>query len=510
MTGKDVPMSDTRNDLPLGFSAGAAAAGFKKAGRDDLGLIVSDRPAVLAGLFTTNAFKAAPVQVCQQTLREYGTCRAVLANSGQANACTGDEGLENCLETRRMVAALTGLAPHEIMPMSTGVIGDQLKMDRWREAVPSLVESLGSRDAEGFTRAFMTTDAFPKFASITVPLSGGTVRLTGMAKGAGMICPNMATMLAVMLTDADVDRETWQAMFARAVDKTFNRVSVDGDTSTNDTILGLANGASGIRAEGEDAALLEKGLTDILGQISYMLVKDGEGASKVMHITVSGAASDEDACRIARTVGHSQLVKTAIYARTPTGAASWPLWAAAGPRWTPAACAWCSAASSVSATASPSTATRKPSFPSCSRPPTSRWRSIWVWATAATICAPPTSATNTSASTPITARKRESFFMRGEGGPLLAPKGPPSPLKLPPSSPNALYQREAEKHGIAVLPRLSFFVTDISPAIPAALPQLPPRQSGLPYKRSSYTARQQPPVFPASDILTFPHLLPLC
>ena len=180
-------MSDTRNDLPLGFSAGAAAAGFKKAGRDDLGLIVSDRPAVLAGLFTTNAFKAAPVQVCQQTLREYGTCRAVLANSGQANACTGDEGLENCLETRRMVAALTGLAPHEIMPMSTGVIGDQLKMDRWREAVPSLVESLGSRDAEGFTRAFMTTDAFPKFASITVPLSGGTVRLTGMAKGAGMI-----------------------------------------------------------------------------------------------------------------------------------------------------------------------------------------------------------------------------------------------------------------------------------------------------------------------------------
>ena len=178
------------------------------------------------------------MQVCQQTLREYGTCRAVLANSGQANACTGDEGLENCLETRRMVAALTGLAPHEIMPMSTGVIGDQLRMDRWREAVPALVESLGSRDAEGFTRAFMTTDAFPKFASITVPLSGGTVRLTGMAKGAGMMRPNMATMLAVMLTDAEVDRETWQAMFARAVDRTFNRVSVDGDTSTNDTILG--------------------------------------------------------------------------------------------------------------------------------------------------------------------------------------------------------------------------------------------------------------------------------
>lgn len=316
MTGKDVPMSDTRNDLPLGFSAGAAAAGFKKAGRDDLGLIVSDRPAVLAGLFTTNAFKAAPVQVCQQTLREYGTCRAVLANSGQANACTGDEGLENCLETRRMVAALTGLAPHEIMPMSTGVIGDQLKMDRWREAVPSLVESLGSRDAEGFTRAFMTTDAFPKFASITVPLSGGTVRLTGMAKGAGMICPNMATMLSVVLCDAQVEASVWQKMLRDAVELTFNRVTVDGDTSTNDTLYGLANGASGVSAsDDESLKALSAALTSVLGDLAYMLVKDGEGASKVARIHVAGAASDADAERVARTVGHSQLVKTALYGR---------------------------------------------------------------------------------------------------------------------------------------------------------------------------------------------------
>lgn len=309
-------MSDTRNDLPLGFSAGAAAAGFKKAGRDDLGLIVSDRPAVLAGLFTTNAFKAAPVQVCQQTLREYGTCRAVLANSGQANACTGDEGLENCLETRRMVAALTGLAPHEIMPMSTGVIGDQLKMDRWREAVPSLVESLGSRDAEGFTRAFMTTDAFPKFASITVPLSGGTVRLTGMAKGAGMICPNMATMLSVVLCDAQVEASVWQKMLRDAVELTFNRVTVDGDTSTNDTLYGLANGASGVSASDEESLkALSAALTSVLGDLAYMLVKDGEGASKVARIHVTGAASDADAERVARTVGHSQLVKTALYGR---------------------------------------------------------------------------------------------------------------------------------------------------------------------------------------------------
>ena len=315
MTGKDVPMSDTRNDLPLGFSAGAAAAGFKKAGRDDLGLIVSDRPAVLAGLFTTNAFKAAPVQVCQQTLREYGTCRAVLANSGQANACTGDEGLENCLETRRMVAALTGLAPHEIMPMSTGVIGDQLKMDRWREAVPSLVESLGSRDAEGFTRAFMTTDAFPKFASITVPLSGGTVRLTGMAKGAGMICPNMATMLAVMLTDADVDRETWQAMFARAVDKTFNRVSVDGDTSTNDTVLLLASGLSGVEIAENTLAYdtFLAALTAVAEHLCRELAADGEGATKLLECTVTGAPDVATARAVSKSVIHSTLFKAAMF-----------------------------------------------------------------------------------------------------------------------------------------------------------------------------------------------------
>ena len=316
MTGKDVPMSDTRNDLPLGFSAGAAAAGFKKAGRDDLGLIVSDRPAVLAGLFTTNAFKAAPVQVCQQTLREYDTCRAVLANSGQANACTGDEGLENCLETRRMVAALTGLAPHEIMPMSTGVIGDQLKMDCWREAVPSLVESLGSRDAEGFTRAFMTTDAFPKFASITVPLSGGTVRLTGMAKGAGMICPNMATMLAVMLTDADVDRETWQAMFARAVDKTFNRVSVDGDTSTNDMCTVLANGMAGnaeITAEGPAYEAFCEALQAVMQDLARKIAADGEGASKLMTCTVKGAKDEETAEVLAKSIAGSSLTKAAMF-----------------------------------------------------------------------------------------------------------------------------------------------------------------------------------------------------
>lgn len=308
------------DDLPTGFKAGAAAANFKKAGRDDLGLIVSDRPCVLAGMFTRNLFKAAPVLVCQEILNTRGTARAVLANSGQANACTGEEGLDNCRTTQEMAAEATGLEAQEILPISTGVVGAHLKMDLWRKAVPALAQSLGSRDAEGFTRAFMTTDAFPKFAMREVTLSGGTVRLTVMAKGAGMICPNMATMLCVALTDAAVEREPWQAMFGRAVDKTFNRVSVDGDTSTNDTILGLANGASGVAARDEaDLALLEEALTAILGTVSHMLVMDGEGASKVIHISVRGARNDADAELVARSVGHSQLVKTAIYG----GDANW-------------------------------------------------------------------------------------------------------------------------------------------------------------------------------------------
>ncbi|MDO5537068.1 MAG: bifunctional glutamate N-acetyltransferase/amino-acid acetyltransferase ArgJ [Desulfovibrionaceae bacterium] len=304
------------NDLPKGFSAGAAQAGFKTKGRDDLGLIVSDTEAVAAGVFTTNVFKAAPVLVCQEVLKKHATARAIVANSGQANACTGEEGLKNCHETQKMVAERLGIEPDTVLTLSTGVIGDQLKMDKWLAAVPELVASLGTRDAEGFTRAFMTTDAFPKFASRDIQLSGGTVRLTTMAKGAGMICPNMATMLCVCLTDAEVDPAEWQALFARCADRTFNRVSVDGDTSTNDTILALANGASGVSiTDPADAALFEQELTEILRTTAHMLVKDGEGATKVMHIHVTGADSDRDAEQVARTVGHSQLVKTAIYGR---------------------------------------------------------------------------------------------------------------------------------------------------------------------------------------------------
>lgn len=300
--------------LPQGYRVSAVPVGFKKADRKDLGLIISERPAAAAGVFTTNLFKAAPVLVAQEHIAN-GTARAIVINSGQANACTGEEGIANCRETLRLVSEACGVPAEDILPASTGVIGQQLKMDLWRGAIAPLAEGVGKFELADFTAAIMTTDSFPKLAEKTVQLAGGTVRLAGTCKGAGMICPNMATMLAVLLCDADVPVAAWQTMFRNAVDVSFNRVSVDGDTSTNDTIFGLANGASGVATIDTDIPLLQAAVTDILRQMAYMLVQDGEGATKVLHIRVAGAATDADAERAARTVGHSQLVKTAFYGK---------------------------------------------------------------------------------------------------------------------------------------------------------------------------------------------------
>ncbi|WP_298068224.1 bifunctional glutamate N-acetyltransferase/amino-acid acetyltransferase ArgJ [uncultured Mailhella sp.] len=311
--------------IPQGFRLAAANADFrgKKLGRSDLGLVVSDTPAVAAGVFTTNLFRAAPVLVSQEHLsRGHDRIRAIVVNSGQANACTGEQGLENCRLSLRLVSdalAKTGVSvpPEAMLPASTGVIGAHMDMEKWAAAVPALAASLGQVDVEGLVRAMMTTDAFPKMAGRELALPGGTVRLAGVAKGAGMICPNMATMISLVLCDAAVDAAAWADMFRRAADATFNRVSVDGDTSTNDSLYGLANGASGVRVCEAGLPLLEKALTEVLGELAYMLVKDGEGATKVMHIHVTGAATDEDAEKVARTVGHSQLVKTAMFGRDP-------------------------------------------------------------------------------------------------------------------------------------------------------------------------------------------------
>lgn len=301
--------------MPKGFKLATTNAGFRQKQRDDVALAVSDVPAATAAVYTQAAFVAAPVVVGREMTRSGIRARGVLINTGQANACTGEQGLANCRETLRLAGYACGVDPAEILPMSTGVIGAQMKMDLWEKAVPVLAGKLGTASVEEFATAMRTTDSFTKCGGATIELKGGAVTLAGMAKGAGMICPNMATMLCVILCDAAVDQADWQAMFSSAVDMTFNRVTVDGDTSTNDTIYGLANGASGVAAAGDDIAVLRDALTELLGDLAYMLVQDGEGATKVLRISVTGAKDDADAEKVARTVGHSQLVKTAMYGR---------------------------------------------------------------------------------------------------------------------------------------------------------------------------------------------------
>jgi glutamate N-acetyltransferase/amino-acid N-acetyltransferase len=301
--------------IPKGFKLATVNAGFRQKERPDIALLVSEYPAVTAATFTQTAFVAAPVIVAKELMAANTPKRAVLINTGQANACTGEEGIANCRETLRLVAKACGLEATAILPASTGVIGDQMKMDLWEKAIPSLAGNLGTASVEDYANAMRTTDAFPKFGGASVELTEGAVTIAGMAKGAGMICPNMATMLCVVLCDAAIDKTVWQTMFKTAVDKTFNRVTVDGDTSTNDTVYGLANGASGVTVTQEDYSLLQDALVKILGDLAYMLVQDGEGATKVLHISVTGAKDEADAEKIARTVGHSQLVKTAMYGK---------------------------------------------------------------------------------------------------------------------------------------------------------------------------------------------------
>ncbi len=300
---------------PKGFRFATAAAGFRKSGRKDIALAVSDVPAAAAGTFTLNAFPAAPVLVCRERLAARTTARAVLINVGQANACTGEEGLRNCLTAVDWTAEAVGLDPADILPGSTGVIGPHLRMDLWKAVLPALAADLGRSGPEDFADAIRTTDAFAKFAFERLERPEGPVTITGTAKGAGMICPNMATMLCVVLCDAAVDPDLWGELLREAVSRTFNRVSVDGDTSTNDSVFGLANGCSGAVFDRTNARPLAEALERVLGKLAYMLVQDGEGSSKVIEICVQGARSKADAERVARTVGHSQLVKTALYGR---------------------------------------------------------------------------------------------------------------------------------------------------------------------------------------------------
>ncbi|MFW5500821.1 MULTISPECIES: bifunctional glutamate N-acetyltransferase/amino-acid acetyltransferase ArgJ [unclassified Maridesulfovibrio] len=304
--------------IPEGYKFAALEAGFKYSGRNDLALILSDVPAVAAAVFTKNKFQAAPVTVGKEILAESQIVRGAIVNAGLANACTGAEGIEDCRESLILAAKYLGLNSRDLLPSSTGVIGPRFNMEKWREVAPKLKPALSDSDPVKAAKAIMTTDKFPKIAWGEIECNGKPVRMLGMCKGAGMISPNMATMLGYVTCDAEVDPKWWQEALRRCIDKSFNCITVDGDTSTNDTVMAFANGASGVKAENaETQDAIESLLLDICQQLSYMIVQDAEGGTKVMHIKVSGAASDEDAELMVRAVGNSPLVKTALFGEDP-------------------------------------------------------------------------------------------------------------------------------------------------------------------------------------------------
>jgi len=310
-------MKKQNNYSVPGFLASSVSAGLKKRGELDLSLIFSQKEAVAAGVFTTNKVKAAPVLLSQKRTKK-GSIRAVVANTGYANACTGIRGMNDAIQTAEMVARELEIDPEETVVASTGVIGAYLPFNLIKEAIPDLVKSLSPNGFKSVAEALMTTDSFPKVSYFKGNAGGNPFHLLGLAKGAGMIMPNMATMLSFLLTDINIDSQTLWPIFRSAAECTFNRITVDGETSTNDMVLIMANGVAGNRSLNRSAIKeFERGLTDVMGELAYMIAKDGEGATKVVVIEVKGAATKDDANIAARAIGNSNLVKTAIFGQDP-------------------------------------------------------------------------------------------------------------------------------------------------------------------------------------------------
>jgi glutamate N-acetyltransferase/amino-acid N-acetyltransferase len=307
---------DNNYSVP-GFLASSVSAGLKKRGELDLSLIFSQKEAVTAGVFTTNKVKAAPVLLSQERIKK-GPIRAIVANTGYANACTGIRGLNDAIQTAEMVAKGLQIDPEETVVASTGVIGAYLPFNLIKQAIPDLVKNLSPTGFKSVAEALRTTDSFPKMSYFEGNAGGDPYHLLGIAKGAGMIMPNMATMLSFLLTDINIDSQTLRPIFRSAAECTFNRITVDGETSTNDMVLIMANGAAGNkRLNRPTVREFERGLTDVMGELAYMIAKDGEGATKVVIIEVKGAARKDDASIAARAVGNSNLVKTAVFGQDP-------------------------------------------------------------------------------------------------------------------------------------------------------------------------------------------------
>jgi len=296
-----------------GFQAAGIAAGLKKNGRPDLGLLYSTTPATAAAVFTRNVVQAAPVLLARQRIRS-GRCRAIVANSGNANCCTGEEGLRHAEAMCAAVARELDIPEEEVLAASTGVIGNPLPIERIVAAVPDLVSGLREDGFPQLAAAIMTTDTEPKYLHREGRIGDRSYTIGAVAKGAGMIRPDMATMLCFAATDAAVTAPLLDAMLRRAVARSFNRITIDGDTSTNDTVILLANGAGGAAVASEaDQAGFQALLDDLFLELAKWLVRDGEGVHKMVEISVKGAPSDEAARRVADTIAHSPLVKTALF-----------------------------------------------------------------------------------------------------------------------------------------------------------------------------------------------------
>ena len=296
-----------------GFKAASIAAGIKKNGDTDLGLLYSEVPATAVAVFTTNKVKAAPVILDMERIKS-GKAQAVIVNSGNANCFTGKQGM---LDAKTMTAATakeTGISPSMVLVASTGVIGAALPIDLITKAMPPLVQTLSPHGISDFASAIMTTDTVPKIMSIKTKIKGQEFTITGIAKGSGMIRPDMATMLGFIISDIDADSPQLQKALHTSVDLSFNRITIDGDTSTNDTVLLLANGLSGVQLKDEsDLKIFQKSLDTVTLELAKMIVRDGEGASKLVEIIVQGAANEQDALQIAFTIADSKLVQTALF-----------------------------------------------------------------------------------------------------------------------------------------------------------------------------------------------------
>jgi glutamate N-acetyltransferase/amino-acid N-acetyltransferase len=298
-----------------GFLFSGISVGIKKDGSRDLGLIYSEVPAQVAGLFTTNRVKAAPVLLDMERIKG-GQCQALIVNSGNANACTGSQGLRDARRISSLMAKRLGIDEQLVFASSTGVIGTPLPFNKIKDGIPKLIEALSPEGWMKTVEAIMTTDTFPKVEVATCRIKGKQVKLCGMVKGAGMIRPNLATMLSFLVTDANIKASLLQRMLERAAEVSYHRITVDGETSTNDTVLLLANGKAShpsLNRMERDGEKIQSMLSEVCQNLAKSLVKDGEGATKFIEILIQGARDKEDAKQAAYAVAHSPLVKTAFF-----------------------------------------------------------------------------------------------------------------------------------------------------------------------------------------------------